>query len=407
MQFIPHPLAGGIEQASSALSQGLGQFLQGRKQRRGAETLSGLLEGLGDEFSPQDLSTTLQQAIAQGVDPQQAMQAGTLYATLKKAEPKTPFAGKTQDELTELFQKFGMTPEAAARNAELYGSLTTGGQTKFADMFIDQIQRGTFTGDLGTQREDLEPVSPQANVETSDQPFNFPPINLFEGLKPAEKVKRESEVFSDNTSYYGEVNKELKSANAEARSIGQLENLNNRGNLPTGLGKALNINYKKGSLRVPAFANADTQLFVKTINEFVRKARDSFGARVTNFELNKFLEGLPTMANTPEGRRVILAQMGAMNKLNQLEADSQKEVMNHYGLRGTDRQITNSLAERMRASKQREIEAQFYRAADAQDDYVMKQNAPSGQIAVEVDGQRGYVPRDQLDAVLQRGGRQI
>ncbi len=412
VQFMPHPLSAGIQQAGTALSQALGQRSERQRQKRGANILEEVLGGLGENPTPQEFVSATQQAIARGAKPEQAQQAGSLYATLQKAQPKNPFGGKSPDELSALFQKFGMSPEESAKNAELYGTLSVGGKTKFADMLIDQIQRGTFGGSGAggvSQPESagVEPASPQANVEPAQEEFSFPEVNPFQGLTPKEVPKRQDLLFKDNAALFSDNKDKAKGFQNAARSIGQLNNLNNRGNLPKGFGKVLNVNWKTGELRVPSLSNPQTELFVKTVNEFIKGAKDSFGARVTNFELDRFMQQLPTLANTEEGRRLILSQMDSVNKLNQLEADSLKEVYQHYGLRGIDREQAETLAEKMRAPKQAALEAQFYRAVDAQEDYEIVRDTPKGQVAVEIGGKKGYLPKSQLDTVSERGGRQL
>lgn len=162
-----------------------------------------------------------------------------------------------------------------------------------------------------------------------------------------ESKERASEKLADtryktNLPLFNEAVKKVKSAESEGLSIQRLQELNESDKLPKGLGR-LNVNLSSGELRLPFLANPETQAFVKTINDFTTKAKDSFGARVTNFELNRFMKRLPTLLNTTEGRRTILRQMEIINQLNTLE---QQGILDVFDQEGGVRKIDYDQAER-------------------------------------------------------------
>ena len=59
------------------------------------------------------------------------------------------------------------------------------------------------------------------------------------------------------------------------------------------------------------FAISLIQQYIKTLNDFISQAKNFFGARVTNFDLQSFKSRLPSLLNTEEGRRAIIEQMRA------------------------------------------------------------------------------------------------
>jgi hypothetical protein len=418
----PSGLGRGLSSLGSSLGQGLQQYGQRRQTRKSGNILEELLGQVGQEGGPENLQQVLAQALGQGARPEIVNQFGTLGAALQRSQ-KSPFEGKTTEEISDLFQKFGMDPQVANRNAELYGNLSVGGQTAFAQQLMDSILRqqgGLFGGVSGAGapqvdasfteniQENVEPLSPRADVEASqEETFSFPQVDPFQGLTPKEKVERQAELFKDNSSAFKENQEKLKGFKTAGRSIGQLDNLNNSGKLPKGFGKAINVNLKTGDLRLPSGANPETQLFVKTVNEFIRGAKEAFGARVTNFELDRFLQQLPTLANTEEGRRLILKQMTIVNDLNQLEADSKKEVLNNYGLRNIDAQQVEGIAERMRAPKEKALIQDFYRVPEEQESFSVREKTPQGSVAIEFQGKKGYVSEDKLEEIIRRGGRKL
>ena len=62
-----------------------------------------------------------------------------------------------------------------------------------------------------------------------------------------------------------------------------------------------------------------------------RRAKDFFPGRVTNFDLDQFKQGFPTLANTREGRRIIAQQLALGNRIAYLKDETFKAAMDHYG----------------------------------------------------------------------------
>jgi hypothetical protein len=63
----------------------------------------------------------------------------------------------------------------------------------------------------------------------------------------------------------------------------------------------------------------------------LRKAKDFYPGRVTNFDLDQFKQGFPTLANTTEGRRIIAQQLALANRIAYLKDETYKAAMDHYG----------------------------------------------------------------------------
>ncbi len=153
----------------------------------------------------------------------------------------------------------------------------------------------------------------------------------------AEKVsgRKEESRYKSNLPLYQAAQKKLQSGEIENVSIKRLQTLNEGGNLPKGI-KRWNVKFKDGELRIPFLAHPDAQAFVKTINDFTVKAKDSFGARVTNFELERFMKRLPGLLNSEEGRRVILRQMEIIGELNIMK---DREIIDVFESKGGLRNI--------------------------------------------------------------------
>ena len=216
----------------------------------------------------------------------------------------------------------GFTPQ----EAKLWQQFTEGGKTHLAREIVERLQReeGFTKRGLGTPEEG---VSVEADL----------------GLTPKEKIGRESERYKSNLPLFEKAHAKAQSTKLEQDSIQRLQHLNEAGKLPKGI-QRWNINFKEGEIRIPFLANADTQAFIKTINDFTTKAKESFGARVTNFELRRFMKRLPSLLNSEEGRRVILRQMEIINELN---LGRQQGILDAFDSRGGLRKLDYDQAQRI------------------------------------------------------------
>ena len=237
------------------------------------------------------------------------------------------------DEYEDLIKR-GFTPQEIG----LWLHFTEGGKTHLSKEIVERIQReGGFErrGLPGKEENGLDLLK-QKDVTPSleGEEDTTPSIEAIEGekehLTPRERNAREEIRYKINLPLFQAAQVKVKSHESEALGIQRLQKLNKTGKLPKGL-QRWNVNFTTGELRVPFLANADTQAFVKTINDFTTKAKDSFGARVTNFELKRFMKRLPTLLNTDEGREVVLRQMEIVNQINTLYDQGTLDIFDRAG----------------------------------------------------------------------------
>lgn len=225
---------------------------------------------------------------------------------------------------------------ASKNQRNLYAAAPQGGQTKIIENIIE-------TGERANPPAGLIPKG----VEDLDA-----------GLTPKERVKRQDDRFKIQNPLVEANSKSLAAAESEGMSLDLLQELDKSGKVGTGLHR-LNINPKTGDLFLPAAASPEEQLFVKTVNDFTVKAKDSFGARVTNFELDRFMQRLPTLANSVEGRGLIMRQMGIVNKINQLERKALQNVFDDYGVRNIDYADAENRAKKSIESEKEALRKEF------------------------------------------------
>lgn len=261
------------------------------------------VQAVGDLLKMQQYNSQLQKQEQKNAD---------IIAKQNMAQEKDRLDKKEKEAERERAREALKSAKATDEQMALYEVSPVGGQTKIVEDIIDKSNREKGPAFLGEDVEDYD-----------------------KGLTPKERVKRQDARFSLQTPLVNKNSDSLTALENEQLSLNLLDELNNTENVGSGFSR-ININPKTGDLFLPAAASPEEQLFVKTINDFTVKAKDSFGARVTNFELDRFMQRLPSLANSVEGRKLILRQMKIINNINQLEKKAVQGVFDQYGVRNID-----------------------------------------------------------------------
>lgn len=235
----------------------------------------------------------------------------------------------------DMLTKAGLPEETAKLYQDAAENATTGGLSEIVKTAVDLAKRTNIgkgiTGEGPVSEEDAEL---NEILSTQDQ-----------GLTASERVRRESERFKIGQPIREEAATKLRGFARDRERLGILESLNKSGKLPKDFG-LLNVD-KEGNLRLPFAASPEAQRYVKTLNEFSAGAKDTFGSRVTNFDLTQFLKRFPTLLNSEEGRRQIAEQMKIVNEINSVYYKNLQDVFSKAGgARKIDADIAEDLAER-------------------------------------------------------------
>ncbi len=268
----------------------------------------------------------------------------------------------------------------------LYDAAPVGGKTKIVGDILESNQRSQKPAELGSDLKDYDT-----------------------GLTPSERVKRQDQRYTTQTPLLNKNSTLIHGLENEGLSIGLLNELNESGLVGQGAHN-LNINPKTGELLIPKAATPEEQLFVKTVNDFTVKAKDSFGARVTNFELDRFMQRLPTLANSEEGRRLILRQMSIINEINALEAKEIQKVFDQYGVRNIDYADAENIARRNIADQKEDFEEgelTKQQKEDLRKEYLYLEQLAKKEDAETIKNihsktQPGYVPMRRPDGVIRQ-----
>lgn len=350
-------------QLGMTLGRGLGNFgaqaLQGHmQQKRSKQFADALKERTGVDVS--GYPPELQEKIGQ-------MAMASQFEESLMGKKSQMEREKMQSIVSSLIDR-GMDPEEAM----LYAQLTTGGQTAFAKDILEAKKRGM--DQFG--RRVMKPIrkmdqalsegdqqAPEAQVQMTPQQEVENDLATYEeekdaGLTPAERIKRGSERYKTNLPIYQEAGTKLRAMTRDKERIGILENLDKSGKLPKNLGR-LNVD-DEGNLRFPFASSPEAQRYVKTLNEFSAGAKDTFGSRVTNFDLQQYLLRYPNLLNSSDGRKQIYQQMKIVNDINSIHYKNLKNVYDKAGgIRSIDSDAAESMAEKLSEPKVNELTKKF------------------------------------------------
>jgi hypothetical protein len=87
---------------------------------------------------------------------------------------------------------------------------------------------------------------------------------------------------------------------------------------------------KRTGLDVSTLKSPESQEFEKLSAGFMRDAKSIFGARISNFEIEQFLKAIPSMSQSPEGRKRVIANLKRVARASVEHANAMKEVIGKH-----------------------------------------------------------------------------
>jgi len=239
--------------------------------------------------------------------------------------------------------------------AKIYKAAPMGGRTELIKNAIDAKQRNIDLEKVLAPYKN-QPLTPEAPKEEKE----YPDINEFQGLNRKEEFNLRKEFRHENKDIFKDSTDKLAGYKSEQRLLNVLEELNP--DLPEGLERTL-INPSTGEpyalAQLTEIVPPKVQRFVKTVNDFTTKAKDTFGSRVTNFDLERFMSRLPSLLNTKDGRGQIIKQMKLINDINRLYYGTLKGVYQNYGLDNISQERAEEITENIIKDDVADLESQF------------------------------------------------
>jgi hypothetical protein len=278
--------------------------------------------------------------------------------------------------------------------ADIYEAAPVGGRTELIKNALHARERGVdLEKVLGPQKENLI----QKAKKEKEMPERFPEVNEFEGLTKKEEFSLKKDFRKENKDIFKDSTDKLAGYKSEQRLLNILDELNPE--LPEGLERMV-INPSTGEpyalAQLTGVVPPKVQRFVKTVNDFTTKAKETFGSRVTNFDLERFMSRLPSLLNTKEGRQQIINQMKTVNDIYRLYYGTLKEVYQKYGLDNISQERAEEITDNLIKDDLEKLEAQLSQAD--QDN-----SAPKSIKMIGPDGQSYNIPSEHAEKARSKG----
>jgi len=249
---------------------------------------------------------------------------------------------------------------------------------------------------LGGPEEDGQGTDISKLGLTEDQAIKLAQLEMAKGKETArEKASR----FKETKEVRKDILETEKSAQENAMRYDRMQKLNDKGTLIPG---AFNAALKKFGLDIESLKNPDSQEFEKLSVDMLKNARQIFGSRVTNFEVQMFLKAIPNLSQSQEGRNRVLRNLKIMNEGNFLRAKEMRSIIKeNNGVPPYD--LAEQIQERVGPELDK-LSKEFTTDVPAETVETKEQNIPIGSVKVQSpSGEMGYIPQENLEAALKAG----
>lgn len=172
-------------------------------------------------------------------------------------------------------------------------------------------------------------VGQPQQADQLQQPSEKPQITL--GVNPLERRHRETlaqqkELAQEKATkeVRHDIVQKARAAKQDLRDLDRLEELQNTGKLDTpGYTEFLS----KAGMDIQALKNPESEEFQKIQANFLRNAKQYFGGRISNYEVESFLKTIPSLSNSNEGRKRVIANLKNISRGAIQYNEAMKEVL--------------------------------------------------------------------------------
>jgi len=148
-------------------------------------------------------------------------------------------------------------------------------------------------------------------------------------------LAKQKEINQDTRKYFEETMKAGKASRENEMRLNRMKTLLKKGNLTNPAFYNILNTIDKGifgfGINLKFLMNPDSQEFEKLSTDFTKNAKDIFGSRVTQSEIQLFLKTIPTLAQTDEGKRRVLRNWDRLNKAGKLKKKAMLDIIEMNG----------------------------------------------------------------------------
>lgn len=271
------------ERWGAALGTGLGSLL------------SGLAQGKAAQLQQRQFSKSLESA---GVNPQIADLVSQLSPDLQKSA----------------LENLGSFMPMQQQQGQI------GQEPQFGEQGSFPVQQSSdFIGQQQVQGQ------PSMNNEQVSNLF-MPREERLTKIKTAQKEKEAR--WKESKPQREAIVEAARGARNNLHDLDRMEELQKEGKLDTpGYTEFL----KRSGLDIPALMEPGSEEFQKIAQNFLRGAKEYYGGRVSNFEVEQFLKTVPSLSQSPEGRNRVIANLKRFNRAALETNEARKEVIKANG----------------------------------------------------------------------------
>lgn len=291
-----------IRSAFPELPEGTVGYISSLPPKEQMQALQSYYQGQQGQQQPSALESLQQQSL-----PQQNGQA--------QQEPEFGLDQVTEEELEGLKQYLQMPEAKELLRPEEYERVS-----KFVN------ERGK-PSKVSAPQEALQNAPEEPKKIGLGQALGKNPSNAKEARLQKQAVLDQKKFEAAQTKEARAEGKELrdkkKAAKDTIEDINRLEELEKEGLAGAG---AVEF-YKNAGLDIPSLIGAPSEEYNKIAANFVRNAKSMFGSRLTDADLNQFLKTVPSLSNSPEGRKRINSNLKKIARLDIEYADTYRDIV--------------------------------------------------------------------------------
>lgn len=242
---------------------------------------------------------------------------------LSQQNDQQQFDQQQQDPYQHLLQAARQFNGSIGQQQNALGSLF---QQQPQQQFGQQKHQQVLPGQLQDQQQGKKFVPDKTNLiqglfETPEQRAKKEKVE-FENKKF--DYKQKSDAFKETKAERKEILDQAKSAKDALARLDRMQELSEKGKLDSPLYVEL---LKKTGFDIPALLTPDSNEFRKLEVDFLRDAKNIFGARVTNYEAAQFLKSIPSLSQNKEGRARVIRNLKIMNEGKLVRAETLKDIL--------------------------------------------------------------------------------
>lgn len=328
------------------LGQSAGHFMEHQQKTKTQKSLLDTLSKIKEDSTPMERWKIVESSDLPSEEKKRLHEGGFKIEEMRNKKLK----GEGNPEEEE--RNYGYVKEyLGEKTANLWRASDPGAKTEIIKKAIESEQRGNKFLENVNESGSNEAKN-QVDAEGNRIIKTGPP----KGLTPKERVEWSEKRRAENLPIYKEGKNKIRAWERDKVELGVLKKLSKE--LPQGLSKIIfnpmtGEPYKISDLlgtTPPA-----VRRWVKTINEFTKNAKDSYGSRVTNFDLEQFLKRFPSAMDSPEAREQILTQMTLVSELDQLYESALNKIYAREGIGNITPEDADELAEKAISKRRDEI----------------------------------------------------